>query len=135
MLLNYHDRGNGCFQHCIWPLAQASMMSVATLSPFISRKSQNSSATIARSGTVVVPRGGSPCTVSHLPRHCCFFTLKPASTVLFFFAPKKHSNILYGVKKRLWESRSMPTLEIHKTSPGKLLFHFSYPGNLLSKLT
>jgi hypothetical protein len=22
MLLNYRDRGNGCFQHCIWPLAQ-----------------------------------------------------------------------------------------------------------------
>jgi hypothetical protein len=21
MLLNYRDRGNGCFQHCIWPLA------------------------------------------------------------------------------------------------------------------
>jgi hypothetical protein len=41
------------------------------------------------------------------------FTLKPASTVLFFFAPKKHSNILYGVEKRLWESRSTPTLVVH----------------------
>jgi hypothetical protein len=28
-------------------------------------------------------------------------SLKPASTVFFFFfAPKNHSNILYGVKKR-----------------------------------
>jgi hypothetical protein len=23
MLLNYRDRGNGCFQHCIWPLDQS----------------------------------------------------------------------------------------------------------------
>jgi hypothetical protein len=22
MLLNFRDQGNGCFQHCIWPLAQ-----------------------------------------------------------------------------------------------------------------
>jgi hypothetical protein len=28
MLLNYRDRGNGCFQHCIWPLALQSLLDI-----------------------------------------------------------------------------------------------------------
>jgi hypothetical protein len=78
---------------------------VATLSPFISRKSQNStcSATIARSSTVVAPRGGSHGIATFLASNLL-------AQFFFFFAPKNHSNILYGVEKRLWESRSTPTL-------------------------
>jgi hypothetical protein len=37
----------------------------------------------------------------------CFISLKPASTV---FPPNCHSNFQFGVKKSLWESRSMTTL-------------------------
>jgi hypothetical protein len=34
MLLNYRDRGNGCFQHCIWPLAHLSIyLYYSTLGP------------------------------------------------------------------------------------------------------
>jgi hypothetical protein len=71
---------------------------VATLSPFIPQKSQKKySANIARSGTVVAPRGAA---ARNGQSYCCFFSLKPASTVFFFFAPKNYSNFLYGVEKR-----------------------------------
>jgi hypothetical protein len=37
---------------------------------------------------------------------CCFFSLKPASTV---FPPNCRSNSRFGVKKGLWQSRSTLT--------------------------
>jgi hypothetical protein len=59
----------------------------------------------------VAPRGGSH--RQSLISHYCFFSLEPASTVFFFFfVPKNHSNSLYGVEKRWWESRSTPTLTL-----------------------
>jgi hypothetical protein len=41
------------------------------------------------------------------PEFYCFFSLKPTSTV---FPPNCRSNSRFGVKKGLWESRSMFTL-------------------------
>jgi hypothetical protein len=43
MLLNYRDRGNGCFQHCIWPsrwLCFGVYLVTGTENPDISQQSQ-----------------------------------------------------------------------------------------------
>jgi hypothetical protein len=44
------------------------------------------------------------------PRHCTALTWPPASTVGFFFAANFIQNLYTVLKKRLWESRSTPTL-------------------------
>jgi hypothetical protein len=85
---------------------------VATLSPFISQKSQNSTVQCSAVQCSAVQCSAVPVPVQlwrheasyeaarNGQSHYCFFSLKPASSFFFFFAPKKYSNFLYGVKKR-----------------------------------
>jgi hypothetical protein len=54
-------------------------------------------ATIARSGTVVAPEGAA---ARNGQCHCCFFSLKPASTV-FFFSRQKNIQISYMALKKI----------------------------------